>query len=188
MLKRLALPLALLLAAPMAAQIYHDPCVGLNRYSAYGTTWWQWSWYNLHLTNLAHIEFVPYGGGIGLLCMYAGGHRSNAGWLPRFGYYPFGGQLPGCNAPREHVTVDAIWWQDASPQVGDRLAMCSVTGIADLFARRSGFSLSPMQADGCLTGLGQHDLVVVRAGEPLSDWYRWPTYWAVLLRPGRGYW
>lgn len=185
---RFATLFALLLAGAPAAQPHRDPCVAMNRYTAGGVTWWQWSWYNLHITNWAHIELVPYGGGVGMLCVFNGAPRSNAGWLPRVGFYPNEvGQLPGCNSPIQWPMIEAFWWMDLQSIPGDRLCNCTSMIVPDLPAEPTGMRMNysaPMPF--CDAGLGQQDLVVTQSTAP--QWYRWPTYWAVLLRPGRGYW
>lgn len=171
------LALALLLAAPAAAQI--DPCIAMNRACAGSACWWEWSYHQVRIRNAVYLEWVPTAYGIALMCMFQGGHRSE----PLIDMVNLGteGRPVGCN---ESLLMyrHAFWWLDVSPVQGDVL-IHNGSGMFDLRARPIGLHWTPGSFP---MAIPTDDLQVRSVG--FQDWNRKPTYWAVLISPARGYW
>lgn len=178
-MKRIALSLALL-AGTAAAQF--DPCVALQRVTSQGETFWQWNWYGLRITHWSNIELVPVGNGIGLLCVFDGLSPA-AGSVPRLDFGPEY-RAPYCQS-NQGVILRGVWWMDSQPS-GGRLVQCYLT-ITDLVREPVGFRSMYSLMDrsvGCNTG--RQDLVVTNGYQ--WQWTRWPSAWAVLVAPERGWW
>lgn len=157
------------------AAVAQDPCAYFNAPIRYSSDWflatrvgsWNARYYQ-------HIEFVPFAGGIAALVIY---------WTPEL-FPPYGEQLvwdaqgDWCTDPRPDII--GVWWDDQRFTLpGDVMRVGGVVRQFDLYRYQTGSILGP--------GLALPIVERVPGQGRASNCYR-PIYWAVLVKPTRGWW